>query len=122
METVHRFLPHADVNENSAIPVEASACASACTLYGIPISCQAGHDLTGDETRLYSQTTACATDYATACFGRLHNGGECPMAQRTSGHGESMPTIYDVARAAGVSTSTVSHVINGTRYVSVQTT
>ncbi len=29
-----------------------------------------------------------------------------------------MPTIYDVARAAGVSTSTVSHVINGTRYVS----
>ncbi len=28
------------------------------------------------------------------------------------------PTIYDVARVAGVSTSTVSHVINGTRYVS----
>ena len=32
-----------------------------------------------------------------------------------------MPTIYDVARAAGVSTSTVSHVINGTRYVSDET-
>ena len=32
-----------------------------------------------------------------------------------------MATIYDVARAAGVSTSTVSHVLNGTRYVSVET-
>jgi LacI family transcriptional regulator len=30
-------------------------------------------------------------------------------------------TIYDVARAAGVSTSTVSHVLNGTRYVSDDT-
>ena len=29
-----------------------------------------------------------------------------------------MPTIKDVAEKAGVSTSTVSHVINGTRYVS----
>ena len=43
------------------------------------------------------------------------------MGQRTSWAGEGMPTIYDVARAAGVSTSTVSHVINGTRYVSDQT-
>src|SRR5919199_3705050 len=32
-----------------------------------------------------------------------------------------MATIYDVARVAGVSTSTVSHVLNGTRYVSVET-
>jgi LacI family transcriptional regulator len=32
-----------------------------------------------------------------------------------------MPTIYDVARDAGVSTSTVSHVLNGTRYVSDET-
>ncbi len=32
-----------------------------------------------------------------------------------------MATIYDVARAAGVSTSTVSHVLNGTRYVSDDT-
>lgn len=32
-----------------------------------------------------------------------------------------MPTIYDVARAAGVSTSTVSHVVNGTRHVSDDT-
>lgn len=32
-----------------------------------------------------------------------------------------MPTIYDVARTAGVSTSTVSHVLNGTRYVSDET-
>ena len=28
------------------------------------------------------------------------------------------PTIHDVARLAGVSTTTVSHIINGTRYVS----
>lgn len=33
-----------------------------------------------------------------------------------------MPTIYDVARAAGVSTSTVSHVLNGTRFVSEDAT
>jgi LacI family transcriptional regulator len=32
-----------------------------------------------------------------------------------------MATIYDVARAAEVSTSTVSHVLNGTRYVSDET-
>ncbi|MDW8101168.1 MAG: LacI family DNA-binding transcriptional regulator [Anaerolineae bacterium] len=32
-----------------------------------------------------------------------------------------MATIYDVARAAGVSISTVSHVLNGTRYVSEET-
>lgn len=32
-----------------------------------------------------------------------------------------MATIYDVARTAGVSTSTVSHVLNGTRYVSDDT-
>jgi len=32
-----------------------------------------------------------------------------------------MPTIRDVARVADVSTSTVSHVINGTRYVSEKT-
>jgi LacI family transcriptional regulator len=32
-----------------------------------------------------------------------------------------MSTIYDVARAAGVSTSTVSHVLNSTRYVSEET-
>ncbi|MCZ7679284.1 MAG: LacI family transcriptional regulator [Sandaracinaceae bacterium] len=32
-----------------------------------------------------------------------------------------MATIYDVARAAGVSISTVSHVLNSTRYVSDQT-
>lgn len=32
-----------------------------------------------------------------------------------------MATIYDVARVAGVSTSTVSHVLNGTRYVSDDT-
>jgi LacI family transcriptional regulator len=32
-----------------------------------------------------------------------------------------MSTIYDVARHAGVSTSTVSHVLNGTRYVSEET-
>src|SRR5688500_4677363 len=32
-----------------------------------------------------------------------------------------MATIYDVARQAGVSTTTVSHVVNGTRYVSDQT-
>lgn len=32
-----------------------------------------------------------------------------------------MTTIYDVARMAGVSTSTVSHVLNGTRYVSDDT-
>src|SRR4051794_39182795 len=31
---------------------------------------------------------------------------------------DGMPTIYDVARTASVSTSTVSHVINGTRFVS----
>ncbi len=30
----------------------------------------------------------------------------------------SIPTIHDVARLAGVSTTTVSHIINGTRYVS----
>ena len=29
-----------------------------------------------------------------------------------------MATIKDVARIAGVSVSTVSHVVNGTRYVS----
>jgi len=28
------------------------------------------------------------------------------------------PTINDVAKRAGVSTTTVSHIINGTRYVS----
>lgn len=33
-----------------------------------------------------------------------------------------MATIADVARYAGVATSTVSHVLNGTRYVSVETT
>jgi LacI family transcriptional regulator len=43
------------------------------------------------------------------------------MGQQTTSIGEGMPTIYDVARAAGVSTSTVSHVINGTRYVSDKT-
>ncbi len=32
-----------------------------------------------------------------------------------------MPTIEDVARHAGVATSTVSHVVNGTRFVSAQT-
>jgi LacI family transcriptional regulator len=32
-----------------------------------------------------------------------------------------MATIYDVAQAAGVSISTVSHVLNGTRYVSDET-
>ncbi len=32
-----------------------------------------------------------------------------------------MATIYDVARAAGVSTTTVSHVLNGTRHVSEET-
>jgi LacI family transcriptional regulator len=32
-----------------------------------------------------------------------------------------MPTIRDVARAANVSTSTVSHVINETRFVSPET-
>ena len=32
-----------------------------------------------------------------------------------------MPTIRDVAKAAQVSTSTVSHVINQTRYVSQET-
>ena len=32
-----------------------------------------------------------------------------------------MATIYDVARSAGVSTATVSHVLNGTRYVSEET-
>ncbi len=32
-----------------------------------------------------------------------------------------MATIYDVARAAGVSTTTVSHVLNGTRHVSDET-
>lgn len=32
------------------------------------------------------------------------------------------PSIMDVARIAGVSTATVSHVINGTRYVSEETT
>ncbi len=34
---------------------------------------------------------------------------------------ETVATIRDVARAASVSTSTVSHVINGTRYVSPET-
>ncbi len=33
-----------------------------------------------------------------------------------------MANIYDVAHAAGVSISTVSHVLNGTRYVSPDTT
>ncbi|MCE7982782.1 MAG: LacI family transcriptional regulator [Caldilinea sp. CFX5] len=33
-----------------------------------------------------------------------------------------MATIYDVAQAAGVSISTVSHVLNGTRFVSEETT
>jgi LacI family transcriptional regulator len=33
-----------------------------------------------------------------------------------------MATIADVARLAGVATSTVSHVLNGTRFVSVRTT
>ena len=33
-----------------------------------------------------------------------------------------MATIADVARHAGVATSTVSHVLNGTRFVSVETT
>ena len=33
-----------------------------------------------------------------------------------------MATIADVARRAGVATSTVSHVLNGTRYVSAETT
>jgi LacI family transcriptional regulator len=32
-----------------------------------------------------------------------------------------MATIADVARVAGVSTSTVSHVLNGTRFVSPET-
>lgn len=32
-----------------------------------------------------------------------------------------MTTIYDVARAAGVSTTTVSHVLNGTRHVNEET-
>ncbi len=32
-----------------------------------------------------------------------------------------MVTVYDVARQAGVSTTTVSHVINGTRFVDLQT-
>src|SRR3954471_15580547 len=45
-----------------------------------------------------------------------------------AGHGRSPPwsgaamsTIAEVARAAGVSVSTVSHVVNGTRYVSPDT-
>ena len=33
-----------------------------------------------------------------------------------------MTTIAEVARSAGVSVSTVSHVVNGTRYVSPDTT
>src|SRR5215207_740001 len=32
-----------------------------------------------------------------------------------------MPNIYDVARLAGVSTTTVSHVVNGTRHVNENT-
>src|SRR5512133_2419365 len=32
-----------------------------------------------------------------------------------------MPTIYDVARSASVSITTVSHVLNGTRFVSEET-
>ena len=33
----------------------------------------------------------------------------------------SMATIYDVARVAGVSITTVSHVLNGTRHVNEDT-
>ena len=33
-----------------------------------------------------------------------------------------MASIYDVARASGVSAATVSHVLNHSRYVSPQTT
>lgn len=35
---------------------------------------------------------------------------------------ETVATIADVARVAGVATSTVSHVLNGTRFVSAETT
>ncbi len=40
------------------------------------------------------------------------------MSILRAGTTENTPTIYDVARVAGVSTSTVSHVINSTRHVS----
>lgn len=33
-----------------------------------------------------------------------------------------MATIYDIAKASGVSTTTVSHVLNRTRYVSPEIT
>ncbi|UFU06359.1 LacI family DNA-binding transcriptional regulator [Ruania halotolerans] len=45
--------------------------------------------------------------------------GETPVANRPPDGGRA--TIVDVARAAGVSTSTVSHVVNGTRRVTEAT-
>ncbi|SAL58242.1 ribose operon repressor [Caballeronia choica] len=48
---------------------------------------------------------------------------KCVPVTRTSDRGgDAVATIADVARLAGVATSTVSHVLNRTRFVSVDTT
>jgi LacI family transcriptional regulator len=44
-----------------------------------------------------------------------------PVAQPVAQMGEDRPTIADVARRAGVSKTTVSHVVNGTRIISAAT-
>lgn len=49
-------------------------------------------------------------------FCERHKPGK--LCRTTGGDGKEMSSISDIAKKAGVSVSTVSHVVNGTRYVS----